>query len=615
MRLDPRSRGWLAPAALTLLAFFLYLPTVTYGFVSYDDTRILLGQPGLFAHSSLAPGVVAIIRQLPREEPLLVRDLTWLVDSLVFGFGNPLGPHLGNVLLYAMLPGLLYGVLRTLGLSLVPSVVATFLFTIHPVHVEPVAWVMGRKDVLSSVFFFGTILAWSASSTSAGTRRWIAFAGSLFLALLALLSKINVIGLPGILLGVTWLKARQQTARRPRQDLLLLIPHLAMALATYGWYQSEVAAWGLLGRGPPLLSSANLYQLLTLIPAQVVTYIDHFFIPWDYGIFYDEPAVGVAVPFHQVVLGWSLVAGAVGGTMIAARRHPVVTFLILATFLTIAPYLNLVYIGIINANRYLLLPSAFGSALVALALCRAYERPPFGRGAAIGVSAVWLVVASVQLARWIPAWQGNESLWRYEMTRAEPSLLAIQAQARVLVRAAERMPPSVERAELVDRARAVVEQGYRRYEALGVQPVEGYYNYQRFYLAKLVQWEGRIAELEGRSLEEVIALFERAFSLSPGRRLLPYLLATRYAALAGRLEEKEAHEQADEAARKSLAMTARYLEEAETAADVYRTRALLERLAYTAPRLQDETRRLAERAARIQIRSPSAVPPAREESD
>jgi len=100
---------------LVLFAFclFWFLRSVGYEFVGFDDTRVLGGHPSLYNEDSLFSSIREIFSgYFPREEPLLVRDLSWAIDARLYGFDNPFGYHFGNVVLNAFNVGLLYLLLR-----------------------------------------------------------------------------------------------------------------------------------------------------------------------------------------------------------------------------------------------------------------------------------------------------------------------------------------------------------------------------------------------------------------------------------------------------------------------------------------------------------------------
>ena len=98
-----------------------------------------------------------------------------MVDCQLFGL-RPWGHHLHNVLLHAASAILLFFVLRRMTGGLWPSAFVAAVFAVHPLHVESVAWVTERKDVLSGLFFMlalGAYLAICAAATGPpGTRRW-----------------------------------------------------------------------------------------------------------------------------------------------------------------------------------------------------------------------------------------------------------------------------------------------------------------------------------------------------------------------------------------------------------------------------------------------------------
>ena len=194
-------RALLTGIVLMLAAWILYSPSLKYGFVYYDDVRILRDHPELYGQKTLAADLKAIfVTYYPREEPLLVRDVTWAIDSHLFGFGNAFGYHLGNVLLHGVVVALLFAFLlkttRRYGFALATAAVYLLLAA----HVEPVDWIMGRKDILSAFFMLLALLAQTRRLDAKGlaARKMWYFATLLFL-LAGLLSKISVLSFPAVL--------------------------------------------------------------------------------------------------------------------------------------------------------------------------------------------------------------------------------------------------------------------------------------------------------------------------------------------------------------------------------------------------------------------------------
>jgi hypothetical protein len=125
--------------------------------------------------------------------------LTWLslmLDHQIFGL-NPQGYHLVNLLFHVLNTLLLFLVLRRMTKTLWPSAFVACLFAIHPLHVESVAWITERKDVLSTFFWMLTLGAYSYYVENRGLRRY--FLVLLFFAL-GLMAKPMLITLPFVLL-------------------------------------------------------------------------------------------------------------------------------------------------------------------------------------------------------------------------------------------------------------------------------------------------------------------------------------------------------------------------------------------------------------------------------
>ena len=105
-------RDVLIVLSLIAVSLGLYARAPQFGFVSFDDHRVLLAHPSLYDETSFVSGARAVFSEFPREEPLLLRDLSWAADARVFGFANPFGYHLGNVVLNALVVALLFVLLR-----------------------------------------------------------------------------------------------------------------------------------------------------------------------------------------------------------------------------------------------------------------------------------------------------------------------------------------------------------------------------------------------------------------------------------------------------------------------------------------------------------------------
>src|SRR5213595_942690 len=119
-----------------------------------------------------------------------------MLDCQLFGL-KARGHHFTNVLLHTIAVLLLFFVLKQMTGAFWPSAFVAAVFAIHPLHVESVAWVSERKDVLSAVFFMLTLGAYVRYTRKPSVGRYLSIA---FLFALGLMSKPMLVTLPFVLL-------------------------------------------------------------------------------------------------------------------------------------------------------------------------------------------------------------------------------------------------------------------------------------------------------------------------------------------------------------------------------------------------------------------------------
>ena len=334
--------------ALTLAA---YWPVLGHGFVAYDDgdyvTQNAQVQAGLTWE-----GVVWAFRS---GEAANWHPLTWLshmLDAQLYGL-SPVGHHLTSLLLHLANTLLLFLLLRALTGREWPSAFVAGLFALHPLHVESVAWVAERKDVLSAFFFLLTLAAYASyASARTGTlantvapgakslsgkkplaspvappsparaRRFYVLALVLFV--LGLMSKPMVVTLPCVLLLLDWWPLRRMEfsagggVRKTLLPLLLeKVPFLVLtalsSTVTMLVQQGAATSW----------KDYGLSQRLANAMASYAKYLGKAFWPIDLSIFYPHPFVNRADRWSsgQIVLAVLFLAAVSGLALWRARRE------------------------------------------------------------------------------------------------------------------------------------------------------------------------------------------------------------------------------------------------------------------------------------------------------
>src|SRR5436190_15921954 len=188
---SPSSRTIPILVGLVLLNLFVYWGVQRFDFVNWDDSTYLTENPNVQA--GLSPSNVwwaLTTTHSPYWHPL-----TWLSHMLdVTLYGMDPGPHhVTSLIIHIASTLLVFLLLRRMTRDPGPSAFVAALFAVHPLHVESVAWLAERKDVLSSFFLLATIWLYVRYVEAPSWRRYVPVVGAY---VLALMSKPMVVTLP-----------------------------------------------------------------------------------------------------------------------------------------------------------------------------------------------------------------------------------------------------------------------------------------------------------------------------------------------------------------------------------------------------------------------------------
>lgn len=223
-----RRAGWLWGLLLVGATILVYQKAWQAGYV-WDDEIYVTGNKLLTAPDGLKR--IWFSLDSPSQYFPLVYT-TFRFEYALWGL-NPAGYHWVNILLHGLNAVLLWRLLLVLR---VPGAwLAAAIFALHPVHVESVAWITERKNVLMGFFFLLALLCWTRFVEAEGRAKWRAYALALFFCLLALFSKTTACTLPAALLLVLWWKKMRIDWRRLAQIAPFVALGLAMGLVTIWW--------------------------------------------------------------------------------------------------------------------------------------------------------------------------------------------------------------------------------------------------------------------------------------------------------------------------------------------------------------------------------------------
>jgi tetratricopeptide (TPR) repeat protein len=364
--------------ALALVTLLLYLPVLHNGFVNYDDPDYITNNPHVKAGLTWS-GIVWAFRS---TEASNWHPLTWIshmADCQLFSV-NPAGHHLVNVLFHTANTVLLFLLLNRLtGLrsessaqhtgALWRSAFVAALFAWHPLHVESVAWVSERKDVLSAFFWMLTLLAYAgyarrvtsdecrvtgtvAVASPVTCHRLFFYFPALFFFTCGLMSKPMVVTLPFVLLLLDFWPLRRFTIYDLRFTITRLIvekiPFFAMTIAS--------CVVTRLVQGGALWSTSALSFHFRVANALMsyIRYIATMFWPTDLALIYPYPHYW---PLAGVIAAALLLAMCSSLAILWAKRFP---YLAVGWFWylgTLVPVIGLVQAGVQSmADRYTYLP-------------------------------------------------------------------------------------------------------------------------------------------------------------------------------------------------------------------------------------------------------------------
>src|SRR5262249_11126750 len=194
-----RSKPWvtdlLVCLGLVAVTLAVFGQTLTHDFVNFDDHVYVYENPLVIRGLSIE-GILGAFTHTHARNWHPLTTISHMLDCQLYGLKAG-GHHLTNVILHTISVLLLFLVLKQMTAALWQSAFVAALFAIHPLHVESVAWIAERKDVLSAVFFMLTLAAYVQYTRAPSALRYLFL---MLLFALGLMSKPMLVTLPFVLL-------------------------------------------------------------------------------------------------------------------------------------------------------------------------------------------------------------------------------------------------------------------------------------------------------------------------------------------------------------------------------------------------------------------------------
>ncbi|MFZ2021706.1 MAG: tetratricopeptide repeat protein [Terracidiphilus sp.] len=393
---------------LFLATFAVYAQVRHFDFVNYDDPDYTTGN----LHVRQGLTTQGLEWALTSRDAANWFPLTWvshMLDAQFFGLDSG-WDHLHNVLLHALGAIFLCVFLQRATGTRWRSALVAFLFALHPMHVESVAWVAERKDVLSACFWFLTLWAYVRYTERPGAARYLVVVLGLCLGLMA---KPMVVTLPIVLLFLDYwplARLREQGRKALWEKLPLLGLSVAASAITYLVQQDAgaVKAVPLSTRLANATLSYALYVLRTFWPSRLT-------------VFYPYPRSFAFLPVFAACL---LLAVVTTGVIVLCRRAPYLLTGWCWFVITLLPVIGLVQVGgQAHADRYMYIPMVGLLIMVVWGVAETLEKlqaKVLALPLAVAVCLACAVLTWIQVAYW----RNSETLFRHALEVTDDNSVA-----------------------------------------------------------------------------------------------------------------------------------------------------------------------------------------------
>ncbi|MHB8137449.1 MAG: tetratricopeptide repeat protein [Smithellaceae bacterium] len=448
--------------ALAILTVITFWSVKDCGFINYDDGMYVY--ENVYVKSGLNGDSIrqAFSSELV-EKSANWHPVTWLslmLDYQMFGL-NPQGYHLINLLIHIISTILLFLILRRMTKTLWQSAFVACLFAVHPLHVESVAWIAERKDVLSAFFWILTMGAYSYYAEHPGIRRYFFV---LLFFVLGLMAKPMLITLPFVLLLLDFWPLRRFGEIKPNQkkqsEILTsvtsdkqkkksekkkavkeILEVKKPAQPEYKWSLIYPLFW----EKVPLFVLAILSSIVTYIAQQkggavssidvlpfvvrignafisYIAYIGKMIWPGNLAVFYPYPAA--LIPWQ--VLGSALLLIAITLAVVwRAKRSPYLATGWLWYLGTLVPVIGIVQAGKqAMADRYTYLPLIGLFIIVAWGVPDLLKKWSHRKGILMAASALSILCLSILTWTQVQHWQNSITLFDHTLKVTDHNWLA-----------------------------------------------------------------------------------------------------------------------------------------------------------------------------------------------
>jgi tetratricopeptide (TPR) repeat protein len=394
---------WVCISAITAITYFVFSPSLQNDFTNWDDPAYVLENPLVTADS------VQVVKMLETPVSGNYHPVTILSLALNYRFGklNPYVYHLENLIFHLLNTILVFFFIFLLTRrNLLMAAIVSLFFGIHPMHVESVAWISERKDVLYVFFFMAGLITYLRYRE---TKRAIWCVLTFLLFILSCLSKGMAVVFPVILLLIDYLRG----VKWERKLLFEKIPFFVLSIV-FGIIAVSVQQSG---KAITAMSTFTVFQRLMVVSYGAIMYIVKFFVPYQLSAFYPYPDIhspdGIPVIFYFSPFIVLIIIGVL--IYFFRRKEKEIVFGLLFYFASVVLVLQFLSVGsAIIADRYSYLSYIGLAFVVAYIMNRALQKKgalAFIKYPLTALVILGAIIFSYESCLRTQVWKNTESLW------------------------------------------------------------------------------------------------------------------------------------------------------------------------------------------------------------
>jgi hypothetical protein len=411
INISPSRQKLIVCIVLTILTLVVFWQVNQYDFV-FDDLAYVTGN----SHVQSGITLDGFSWAFSTTDSEFWHPLTWL--SLMFDYQlyglNAGGYHLTNRILHILSTLLLFWLFCRMTGAIWKSAFVAALFALHPLHVESVAWIAERKDVLSGFFWMLTLCLYVYYTEKPAIKRYLLV---LFSFVCALMSKPMVVTLPVIMILLDyWPLGRFQSHKsnlilwQLKEKIPFFIFSIIISIITlYAQYK-------------PFVKHFSFYSRIANAPVSFVTYLEKTFWPHDMAVFYP---FSIQIPVWQVVGSILLIIVISIAVVAMMKRMPYLFVGWLWYAITLLPVIGIIQVGdFAMADRYHYLPSIGIAVMLAWGVPLLFPHEDMRKKILCPAVIIALAILAVLTWQQCGYWKNNTTLFSNALQVTKDNYLA-----------------------------------------------------------------------------------------------------------------------------------------------------------------------------------------------